>query len=156
MTDHDIPREQHIAVSALILVAGGAVAWASFSVEPAGAYLFPRLISAIWVGLAAWTFGKALLGRTRVGAGLHLPTLWRLLPGLCVMIAYVFWAAESLGFYAGGTLAFVAIVSIYDPAPHGALASWMKRAAVTAGFLTVMYLLFAKVLTVYTPRGMIF
>lgn len=156
MTGNEIPRIQHICASGLVFLAGLWVGWASFTAEPAEAYLFPRLISAAWVGLAAWTFGKALLGRTRVGPGLHIPTLLRLLPGLVVMALYVFWAAEALGFYSGGTLAFFAIVSLYDPAPHGAPGSWLRRLAVTAGFMAVIYLLFARLLGVYTPQGLFF
>lgn len=149
-----VPVLQHIVASGLVLAAGLAVAWASYTAAPAEAYLFPRLISAAWVALAAWTFGKALLRRTRVGAGLHLATLLRLSGGLAVMLAYVFWAASAIGFYSGGALAMFAIVSLYDPAPHGALRSWILRALVTAGFMAVIYLLFARLLGVYTPRGM--
>lgn len=152
----DIPRRQHVAASGLILLAGLAVAWASHTAEPAEAYLFPRLISLAWVGLAAWTFGKAVMGRTRVGAGLHLPTMGRLAGGLAVMLVHVFWAAETLGFYTGGTLAMLAIVSLYDPAPHGALRSWLRRLAVSLGFMAVMYLLFSQLLGVFTPRGLFF
>lgn len=154
MSPHDIPREQHIVASALILAGGIAVAWASFTAAPAEAYLFPRLISAVWVLLAAWTFGKAVLRRTRVGPGLHMPTMLRILPGLVVMVLYVFWAAEVLGFYTGGALAFFAIVSLYDPAPHRAPASWLRRVVITAGFMAAMYLLFGTLLAVYTPQGM--
>lgn len=156
MTPADTPRLQHIVASGLIFLAGLAVAWASFNGTPAEAYLFPRLISLAWVGLAGWTFVKALMGRTRVGAGLHVPTLLRLAPGLVVMLILVFWAAEALGFYLGSTIAVFIIVTAYDPAPHAEPKSWGKRVLITLGFMAVIYLLFSTLLGVYTPTGIWF
>ena len=156
MTPADTPRLQHIAASGLVFAAGLAVAWASFNGEPVQAYLFPRLISLAWVGLAGWTFGKAIMGRTRVGAGLHMPTLLRLAPGLAVMLVLVFWGARVLGFYLGSTIAVLAIIAIYDPAPHSDPKSWARRVAISLGFMAVIYLLFSTLLSVYTPAGIWF
>ncbi|HCJ00613.1 MAG TPA: hypothetical protein DHV74_14300, partial [Sulfitobacter sp.] len=68
----------------------------------------------------------------------------------------VFWAAEALGFYSGSALAFFTLLSLYDPASHGEVKSWIRRIVITAGFILVMYLLFAKLLSVFTPRGLFF
>jgi tripartite-type tricarboxylate transporter receptor subunit TctC len=40
---------------------------------------------------------------------------------------YVFFAARWLGFYTASLVTFVAIYALYDPAPHTALTSWLKR-----------------------------
>lgn len=149
-------RIQHILPSGLILAVGIWVAWISFTREPAGAFLFPRLISAAFVALAAWTFGKAVLGKSRVGTGLSAELVRNLLPGLIVAGIYIFWAAQALGFYTATTITFFVLLSLYDPAPHGQPATWVKRAIITAGYMAVMYGLFALLLKAYTPREILF
>jgi len=72
------------------------------------------------------------------------------------MIVYVFWAAETLGFYTATSIAFFILFSLYDPAPHTALKSWVKRIAITAGVMAVLYGLFAQLLNVFTPREIFF
>jgi hypothetical protein len=152
----DLPRSQHIIASGLIAAVGLTVCTISYTQEPAAAFLFPRLISSVFAVLAVWTFGKALMGRTKVGAGLSRMDMRNLVPGLVVLLVYVFWAAKGLGFYTATTIAFFILLSLYDPAPHGALKSWVKRAMITAGFMVVMYGLFAMLLSVFTPREILF
>ena len=110
----------------------------------------------MFVVLALWTFAKALLGWTKVGHGLSRRDIMWLLPGLIVALIYIFWAAKGLGFYTAGTITFFVLLSFYDPAPHSEIKTWIKRAAITAGYLLVMWLLFAKLLKVYTPREIFF
>lgn len=152
----ELPRTQHIIASGLVAAVGVWVAFISYTQEPAAAFLFPRLISTVFVILALWTFGKALLGRTKVGNGLNARAMANILPGLVVMLIYVFLAAKALGFYTASTLTFFVLLSLYDPAPHGQVGTWIKRALITAGFLAVMYGLFALVLNVFTPREIFF
>ncbi|MEL7125971.1 MAG: tripartite tricarboxylate transporter TctB family protein [Pseudomonadota bacterium] len=152
----DLPRTQHIIASGLVAAVGVAVAFVSYTQEPAAAFLFPRMISTVFVVLALWTFGKALMGRTKVGNGLDARALRNILPGLIVALVLVYWAAKGLGFYTATTLAFFILLSLYDPAPHGAVKTWIKRALITAGFLAVMYGLFAGLLNVFTPREIFF
>ncbi len=152
----DLPRTQHVVASGTVAAVGIWITHVSFTREPADAFLFPRLISTVFVVLALWTFGKALLGRTKVGAGLDLQAMRNILPGLVVALIYVFWAAKALGFYTASTIVFFILVSLYDPAPHWEVRSWVKRALVTAGFLAVMYGLFATLLNVFTPREILF
>jgi len=149
---NDLPRSQHILASAVIAEIGIAVAYISFTQEPAGAYVFPRLISTVFAVLAVWTFLKACLGRTKVGQGVSTEEMWNLMPGMFVLINYVFWAAQSLGFYTATTLAVFILLTLYDPAPHSDVKAWTKRVLITAGFMAVMYGLFAMLLNVYTPR----
>ncbi|MCP4819329.1 MAG: tripartite tricarboxylate transporter TctB family protein [Shimia sp.] len=151
-----LPRIQHIVASGFIAAVGAWVAWVSYTQQPAEAFLFPRLISTVFVVLALWTFVKALLGWTKVGHGLTRPELVKLAPGLVVGLIYIFWAAKGVGFYTAGTITFFILLSIYDPAPHSDAKTWIKRVVITAGFLLVMFGLFAKLLKVYTPREIFF
>lgn len=151
-----LPRTQHIVASGLVAAVGVSVAYVSYTQEPAGAFLFPRIISTVFVVLALWTLGRALLGQTKIGNGLDREAMINIAPGLAVSLVFVFWAAKALGFYTASTIAFFVLLSLYDPAPHGELKSWIKRVLITAGFLAVMYGLFARLLNVFTPREIFF
>ncbi|MEM1384736.1 MAG: tripartite tricarboxylate transporter TctB family protein [Pseudomonadota bacterium] len=149
-------RIQHTIASGIVAAVGIWVCWISYTQEPADAFLFPRLISSFFVILALWTFGKALLGLSKAGEGLSGKVFLRLLPGLLVMLVYVFWASKALGFYTATALCFFVQLSLYDPAPHTATMTWLRRIAITAGFVAVMYALFALTLKVFTPREVFF
>jgi len=151
-----LPRTQHMIASGLVAAVGVTVAYVSYTQEPADAFLFPRLISTVFVVLALWTFGKALLGRSKVGNGLGRKAMLNILPGLIVALVYIFWAAKGLGFYTASTITFFILLSLYDPAPHNKPGTWIKRLIITAGFLAVMYGLFALLLNVFTPREIFF
>lgn len=148
----DLPRTQHIFASGIIAAIGVSVAYISFTQEPAAAFVFPRLIATVFAVLAIWTFVKAVLGRTKVGTGLSRQEMVNLAPGLAVTLIFAFWAAKALGFYTATTIAFFILLSFYDPAPHGEAKTWIKRGLITAGFIAVMYGLFALLLNVFTPR----
>lgn len=152
----DLPRNQHIVASGLIAAVGVSIAYISFTQEPADAFIFPRLISSVFAVLAIWTFVKAILGRTKVGNGISYDAMRNMLPGLIVAIIYVYWAAKALGFYTATAIAFFILLSLYDPAPHSEMKSWGKRLLITAGFMAVMYGLFAQLLNVFTPREIFF
>ena len=156
MSDMSLPRLQHIIASGCVALVGGWVAYLSYTQQPSEAFLFPRLISTVFVVLALWTFLKACLGWTKVGAGVSGTAFVRMLPGLLVALVYIFWAAKGLGFYTATTIAFFILFSLYDTAPHTALKSWIKRVITTACFIAVMYGLFALLLKVYTPREVFF
>ena len=152
----NLPRTQHMIASGVIALVGITVAYISFTQEPAAAFTFPRLISSVFAVLAIWTFGKAVMGRTKVGNGLSGEAMRNMLPGLIIMIVYVFWAAKALGFYTATTIAFFILVSLYDPASHSEPKTWIKRALITAGFMAVIYGLFAQLLYVFTPKEILF
>jgi len=149
-------RMQHIIPSGIIAVVGIWVAYISYTQEPAAAFLFPRLISTVFVILSLWTFGKAVMGLSKTGTGLSWEMIRRMAPGLIVALIYVFWAAKGLGFYTSTTIAFFVLLSIYDPATHTDIKVWLKRVAITICFMAVMYGLFASLLKVYTPREILF
>ena len=147
-------RSQHLLPASTILLLAAAVAWLSYTQEPAAAYLFPRLIAAVMLVLAIWNFARAVLGLAKTGSGFDAFTLRNIIPGIIIAGILMFWAAKALGFYGASTIAFLAAYSLYDPAPHSSLKSWVKRLAVTAAFMPVMYGLFALLLRVQTPRGL--
>lgn len=149
-------RMQHVIPSGIVALVGIWVAYISYTQEPAAAFLFPRLISTVFVILALWTFGKALMGLSKTGTGISWHMVRNMAPGLIVALIYVFWAAKGLGFYTATSIAFFILLSLYDPAPHGEVRSWIKRVIITVCFIAVMYGLFAKLLKVYTPREVLF
>ena len=149
-------RSQHIIPSGIVAAVGLWVAYVSYTQQPAEAFLFPRLIASVFVVLSLWTFGKALLGLSKVGDGLSWEMTRNLAPGLLVALVYVFWGAKSLGFYTASAIAFFILLSLYDPASHREARSWIRRLIITAAFTAVMYSLFAKLLKVYTPREIFF
>lgn len=146
-------RLQHIIPAGIVLVLSAVVTWLSFTQQPAESFLFPRVISVFFIGLAIWNFARAATGLARIGVGMSKPMVLNLLPGLIVMLVFVFVAAKGLGFYVSSTLSFFTIYSLYDPAPYSSAKDWIKRLFVTAAFMAVIYTLFALVLQVQTPRG---
>ncbi|MDW3222537.1 MAG: tripartite tricarboxylate transporter TctB family protein [Paracoccaceae bacterium] len=156
MSAPSLPRLQHMIGSGIVAVVGVWVTYVSYTQQPSEAFLFPRLISTVFVVLALWTFAKACLGWTKVGNGISVTQFTNLLPGLLVALVYIFWAAKGLGFYTATSIAFFILLSLYDPASHSETRSWLKRIAITAIFMIVMYGLFAQLLTVYTPREVLF
>ncbi|GGA11578.1 tripartite tricarboxylate transporter TctB family protein [Neptunicoccus cionae] len=156
MSMQSLPRLQHILASGVVAAVGLRVAWISYTAQPSEAFLFPRLIATVFVVLALWTFAKAVLGWTKIGHGISTGQMVKLAPGLAIALIYIFWAAKAFGFYTAGTATFFILLSLYDPAPHNEAKSWIKRAIITAGYLLVMYGLFAKLLKVYTPREIFF
>ena len=148
-------RRQQVVPAGILLLALW-VTYVSFDVSDPQPYLFPRLIALAMLGLAALAFLRALRGRDRTSSGLDPKLLREIAPGLALMALYIFLAAEWLGFYAASTLAFLALYSLYDPASHAAPRVWARRLAVTAGFMLVLYGVFALLLRVQTPRGLLF
>lgn len=146
-------RLQHIIPSGVILLVGIWVAWVSFTQQPAEAFLFPRLISVAFVALALWTFGKAVLGWSKVGQGVSLDLARNIAPGLILACLYIFWGAKTLGFYTAATITIFLLISWYDGKPMTAVSSWLRRVLITALIVAVLYALFAQLLGVYTPRG---
>ena len=145
-------RFQHAIPAGLIALVGLWVCYVSYTQTPAAAFAFPRLISTVFVVLALWTFFKALRDGDAQDGGFNRQEIVNIAPGLALAVVYVFWGANFLGFYTGTALAFFILLTWYDPADHRQLRSWVMRAIITAGFIAVMYCLFALILNVYTPR----
>lgn len=148
-------RTQHVAAAGLVLIIAILVTWLSFTQEPVEAFLFPRLISVVFALLAAWNFIRAASGLAKVGTGLTVRHAGNILPGLLIMLVYALFAAKMFGFYASSTVTFLAIYTLYDPAPISSGPGWVRRIIVTVAFMIVIYGLFALLLKVQTPRGLI-
>jgi len=132
------------------------VAWISFTQNPTEAFLFPRLISTIFLALSIWTFVAAWVKTSDVSSTISTAMWINILPGLIIGAICVFWMGKAFGFYTASTITVFSLISYYDPAPHRQISSWAKRILVTAGFIAVMYLLFAMLLGVFTPRETLF
>lgn len=146
--------QQALSAGLLVLLALW-VAYVSFDVRDPEPYLFPRLIAIALLGLASLAFLRALQGRNRTGKGIERSTVIAIAPGLVVMAVYVFLAAEWLGFYLASALAFLAVYSLYDPGSRLAPRVWAGRLTVTLGFIALLYAVFALLLQVQTPRGLL-
>ena len=149
-------RFQNGLPAGIIALVGIYATYASYTQQPAEAFAFPRLVSAVFVVLALWTLTRAFLDEADKDTGVNRQAFLKMLPGLIVSCVYVFWAAKMFGFYTATSVAFFVLLSLYDPAPHTVLMSWVKRVIITAGFVAVMYGLFALLLKVYTPREIFF
>ena len=132
------------------------VAWISFTQNPTEAFLFPRLISTIFLALSIWTFVAAWVKTSDVSSTISTAIWMNILPGLIIGAICVFWMSKAFGFYTASTITVFSLISYYDPASHRQISSWAKRILVTAGFIAVMYLLFAMLLGVFTPREILF
>ena len=149
-------RLQHTISSGIVFLVAAIVTYISFTQEPADAFLFPRLIAICFISLAARNFVRALTGVAKVGVGLNMNEFKNIVPGLITMLVFVFFAAKAIGFYLASTIAFMIIFTLYDPAPLNNGKAWIKRLIVTVCFMTVMYCLFALLLKVQTPSGILF
>ena len=149
-------RLQQTVAATIVLAAACWIALVSFDVEDPQPYLFPQLFSGIMAALALIVLFRAARGLDRTAAGIDGRTFRNILPGLAVMLVYVFAFAEWLGFYAAAFLAMFVLYSLYDPNPHRSVRSWAVRLAVTTGFIAVIYAVFAQGLKVHTPEGALF
>ncbi|HAD28154.1 MAG TPA: hypothetical protein DCF96_05760 [Rhodobacteraceae bacterium] len=149
-------RLEHAIPAGVIMLVGLWVAWISFTQNPAEAFLFPRLISTIFLTLSIWTFVAAWVKPSEVNATISATTWMNILPGLIIGAICVFWMGKAFGFYTASIITVFTLISYYDPAPHRQISSWIKRILITAGFIAVMYLLFAMLLGVFTPRETLF
>lgn len=147
-------RLQQSIAAAIILAIGVWVAYVSFRVTNSQPYLFPQLISVVMVALAAFALMRALRGANRTGSGMSLERLAAILPAIALMLGYVFVAIPTLGFYTAATVCFFILYTLYDPKPHDRIATWAMRIAVTAFFMSIIYVVFAMGLRVQTPRGL--
>jgi len=149
-------RRQQVVATAILLGFALWVAYVSFRVEDPQPYLFPQLISIAMVGLAGITLARALRGANPAVSGFSLRQAKALAPAIVLMLLYVFVLAPVLGYYIGAATTFFGLYTLYDPKPHSDPRSWGLRIAVTLGFISIIYVMFALGLHVQTPRGLFF
>lgn len=149
-------RRQQVVAATILLGIALWIAYVSFQVKNPQPYLFPQLISISFVGLAGATLMRALRGANDAGRGFSLSRLLALAPAIALMLLYVILLAPVLGYYTGAAVTFFGLFTLYDPEPHSSLRSWGIRLAVTLGFISIIYIVFALGLHVLTPRGLFF
>ncbi len=131
---------------------------ASFYGTDAEVYLFPR-IAAVCIAILALVllfsvFTSSSSNEPSAAAPAKLVNWSSLLPGLAVGVAYIL-SLEKLGFYASSFLAFLVITMLYGK--RGAIdpKAVLYKLLVSAVFMSVLYLLFWKLLHVRTPTGLL-
>ncbi|MEO1542942.1 MAG: tripartite tricarboxylate transporter TctB family protein [Pseudomonadota bacterium] len=144
---------QQALPAAVLLALGLWVGFVSFTPEDPQPYLFPQIISVALVFLSSMALVRAIRRGNRTGAGMDTGQFVRIIPVVLVMAGYVFLLIPNLGFYASAFVAFLTLFSFYDADSHALPRTWLKRFAITAGFISVIYLVFALALQVQTPRG---
>lgn len=150
-----LKRRANVFPLGLVLAFSLWIAFVSFNVEDPMPYLFPRLISVALVALSVLALVRCLQGKEQSNQTVTTKLIKNVSAGIAVMFVFVFFAAEFLGFYTASALAFLAIVTFYDPAPHAELRAWVKRVSAMIGFLAVMYGLFTLLLKVQIPQGLL-
>lgn len=143
----NIRRLQHLVQSNIMRLVSLWVVYISYTQTPAEAFIFPQIIATAFLLFA-------LCDRVDTRTGIAYATLLKIAPGLGLSCLYIFWAMDFLGFYTSTALAFFGLLALYDPAPHTMVRSWVKRLLITVGCISVIYLLFAQMLNVYTPRAL--
>lgn len=141
-------NERIIGLFGMILA--GLLYWAGVGHDFAAAYQFPGLAA-----IAMAVFALALLAltwtpyadRTAVVETVPWRRLW---PGLVILALYMA-TAELLGFLVSGLLAFVSIGLVYATPRPGA--NYRRCLPIALAFMTVLYLIFVKLLQVQLPRG---
>ena len=143
---------ERVLPNIILVVIGLWVCFVSFTQQPAAAFSFPRLISALFVIFSLLVLGQSLLKKDREETPIPASVWNNILPGLLVAALYVFWASKALGFYTAAAITMFTLMAIYDPRSRKDLKKWVKLLGITAAFITVMYLMFATLLGVFTPR----
>ena len=143
--------------SALYALAVSAIfTFLSFYDTDAENYLFPRIIAIALAILSVALFisnSASNSHTTKRSAGdSYFNDVW---PGLLIGLIFLL-VMEDLGFYISSFFAFLAILVVYGNRPFADLKALMKKSAVSAAFMFILYLLFWNGLHVRTPTGLIF
>ena len=155
----DMRTLERLLPPGLILIVGIWVAAISYTQSPAAAFAFPRIIATVFVVLSLAVFIRTVLRpEAEDVTSAAIPTAeWRnFLPGLAIGLIYVYLAAANVGFYTSTAVVVFLLITLYDPAPYNRSATWIRRIVITAGFVAVMYGLFAIILNVFSPREILF
>ena len=135
----------------LVAIFAGALVAAAFAGDEPAPYLFPRILAVLMLMLCALQIGNVLRGGdTSVKLMQVKDELRRSLPAVAVVVIYIA-CAERVGFYLAAVPAYIAFVLVGSR-------GWTWRGLIQAAivgvlFTIVLYLVFAKLLYVQTPRG---
>ena len=121
---------------------------ASWFVDEPEAYTFPRLVSILFL-----IFATANLIRSFFAESFSIDQFTRLrplLPGMALIALYIA-LAEHIGFYVSAALIYWSLAFAYSENHNHRSA--LKSAVIALAVVAVLYLLFAILLKVQTPRG---
>lgn len=143
-------RRHHMTVIVTLLVTAG-LAFFSFSPDGNG-YLFPQIIAGSMVFIALLMLALAFIPSKPITTIDEEPIPWgKIFPTLLILVGFLV-VAESLGFFATSFIAFYSIVLIYTP-ERLKRRQFIKSAAISLGFISVLYLIFVLLLNVQIPHG---
>ncbi len=146
--------KSELRTSLAMLLFAAALYFASAAPSNQAAFVFPKMIALILVGIAAasiwhgWTRGGADKSSTRV----RIP--WRAIWPALIVFALSVTLAEQLGFYVTCLIAFISLVALYS-SPGRWMTGVAKICVIAAAFIGVLYVLFTLVLRVQIPQGML-
>ncbi len=136
----------------LILLFGCVVAFQSFFSDYPAAFLFPKIISVILIGFALLGFVLTFNERKPL---LDMVIMRPMFFGFIMMFILIYGALTFLGFYSASYIFLLILLSYYDGKSHQDVKAWLQRFLVSTLFMVVIYLLFALLLKVQTPSGLL-
>lgn len=135
-------------------LAGVALYWSTLGAAQPRAYLFPRVLAATMIALGVLLTLRAWRVRPRA-AGSATATAWmQLWPGLLGIALYLA-LARTLGFYVSAWLFFTLLAMAYTPRGRFHALAW-RAAPIAAAFVALLYVVFALILQVQLPSGVLF
>lgn len=143
-------RRHNMTVITTLLVTIG-LAYISFSSDKTG-YLFPQIIAVAMVLIALIMVALTFIPKKPITTMDEEPIPWGVIfPTLLVLLGFLV-VVEWLGFFATSFIAFYSIVLIYSP-ERLKRRHYLKSAAISLGFMAVLYLIFVVLLNVQIPHG---
>lgn len=121
--------------------------YASFAAGEPEAYVFPRLASTLMLIFCGANLIRRAAADSAKKAALTPRLLQKIAPGAIVIALYLL-LAEDLGFYLSAAATFFTLSLLYGKRKH-----WLSATVVTVCVIMVLYIMFAVVLKVHTPRG---
>ncbi len=139
------------------VIASILLAFASFYKTDAEVYLFPRITAVLIAALSLILLFDAIRIKSTGGTDSQVALFgWsNLLPGLVIGLVYVL-MLEKIGFYICSFLAFLMICIVYGRRNIHDPKAFLYKLMVTSIFMTILYILFWKLLHVRTPTGWFF
>lgn len=118
------------------------------------AYVFPQLVTLVMcvIGVCQLVTGWRK-PREKQGAG-PLVEWTKLMPIFAILLLFIL-GAELVGFYTSSFLMFAAIGILYSPKRRSMVAA-RRCVPVSVGFIAVLYAVFAVLLRVQMPEGVLF
>ncbi len=119
------------------------------------AYVFPNLVAIVMFLIAGTMVISEWRNRHEQPSTSATPIAWiSLLVAVAIIVVYLY-LADILGFYVTSWLAFLCLASLFAPEVRS-LSTLIKPVLISFAFIGVLYSVFALLLHVQTPRGLLF